>query len=247
MTSSPIKKTGTLYGIGVGPGDPELMTLKGARVLRECRRVFVPKARDEGGSAALSIAGGLLRADALVQELVFPMVTDKQELARRWQESARELAAVLQAGEDACFLTLGDPLLYSTYIYLLRALRGILPDVAVVTVPGVTAFSAAAALTDFPVGEAKDPVTIVPTADDLRAVEEALDRGGTVILMKVGKRLEKLLDLLQSRDLIDQAVFVARAGQPGQRLETDLRRLRQESPEAGYLSIILVHAEKAKA
>jgi precorrin-2/cobalt-factor-2 C20-methyltransferase len=89
-------------------------------------------------------------------------------------------------------------------------------------------------------------VTIVPTADDLRAVEEALDRGGTVILMKVGKRLEKLLDLLQSRALLDQAVFVARAGQPGQRIETDLQKLREEGPEAGYLSIILVHAGKGK-
>ncbi|MBI5583431.1 MAG: precorrin-2 C(20)-methyltransferase [Deltaproteobacteria bacterium] len=247
MTSQQTRKTGTLYGIGVGPGDPELMTLKGARVLRECRRVFVPKARDEGDSAALSIAGDLLRSDARIQELVFPMVTDRQELARRWQESARELAGVLQSGEDACFLTLGDPLLYSTYIYLLRALRGLLPEAKVVTVPGVTAFSAAAALTDFPVGEAKDPVTIVPAADDLRAVEEALDRGGTVVLMKVGKRLEKILDLLQARDLIDQAVFVARAGQPAQRLETDLRKLREEGPEAGYLSIILVHAGKRKS
>ena len=122
MTSSPPKKTGTLYGIGVGPGDPELITLKGARVLGECRQVFVPKARGEGDSAALAIAGAHLRADAEIHELVFPMITDRKELARRWEESAGQVAAVLQAGEDACFLTLGDPLLYSTYIYLLRAL-----------------------------------------------------------------------------------------------------------------------------
>jgi precorrin-2/cobalt-factor-2 C20-methyltransferase len=237
-------KLGTIYGIGVGPGDPELITLKGARVLGECRQVFVPKARGEGDSAALSIAGVHLRADAEIHELVFPMITDRKELALRWEESAGQVASVLQAGEDACFLTLGDPLLYSTYIYLLRALRKILPGAKAVTVPGVTAFSAAAALSGFPIGEAKEPVTIVPTADDLQALEEALDRGGTVILMKIGKRLERLLDLLQSRDLLDKAVFVARAGQPGQRLETNLRRLRQESPEAGYLSIILVHANK---
>ena len=168
-------------------------------MLGKCRQVFVPKARGEGDSAALSIAGAHLRADAEIHELVFPMITDPKELARRWEDSAGQVAAVLQAGEDACFLTLGDPLLYSTYIYLLRALRKILPEVQAVTVPGVTAFSAAAALTDFPIGEAKDPVTIVPTADDLQALEEALDRGGTVVLMKIGKRLGKILDLLEKK------------------------------------------------
>ena len=243
MTMLPIK-IGTLYGIGVGPGDPELITLKGARVLEKCRQVFVPKARGEGDSAALSIAEAYLRADAAIHELVFPMITDRKELARRWEDSAGQVAAVLQTGEDACFLTLGDPLLYSTYIYLLRALRKILPEARAVTVPGITAFSAAAALTDFPVGEAKDPVTIVPTADDLRSMEAALDRGGTVVLMKIGKRLGQILDLLEEKKLLDQAVFVSRAGQPDQRVETDLRKLRAEGPEAGYLSIILVHAGK---
>ena len=174
------------------------------------------------------------------------MITDRKELARRWEESAGQVAAVLQAGEDACFLTLGDPLLYSTYIYLLRALRKILPGAPAVTVPGVTAFSAAAALTDFPIGESKELVTIVPTADDPQALEAALDRGGTVVLMKIGKRLGKILDLLEKKKLTDRAVFVSRVGHPEQRLEMDLRKLRAEGPEAGYLSIILVHAGKDK-
>lgn len=98
-------------------------------------------------------------------------------------------------------------------------------------------------MTEFPVGEAKAPVTIIPTADDLDMVEQALGKGGTVVLMKIGKRLIKILDLLEKLGLMDQAVFVARAGQEGQRIETDLRRLKAEDPEAGYLSIILVHAE----
>jgi precorrin-2 methylase len=80
----------------------------------------------------------------------------------------------------------------------------------------------------------------------LQALEEALDRGGTVVLMKIGKRLGKILDLLEEKKLLEQAVFVSRAGQPEQRLETDLRKLRAEGPEAGYLSIILVHAGKGK-
>ena len=239
-------KVGTLYGIGVGPGDPELLTIKAARLLGECRHVFVPKARTAAESVARSIAGGFLAPAAQVHELVFPMTADREELSQRWQSSARRIAAVLQSGEDACFLTLGDPLLYSTYIYLLRAIRAQLPEVGVVTVPGVTAFSAAAALTDFPIGERKERVTVIPTADDLEDLRSALASGGTVILMKIGKRLGEILNLLEEFGLLDRSVFVSHAGMEQQRVETDLRRLRQEGPEAGYLSIILVHAGEGR-
>lgn len=231
---------GTLYGIGVGPGDPELITLKGARLLSRCAHVFVPKARTKAESVALAIAKEHVSPDARVEELLFPMVTDEEELDRQWQIAAKEVAAVLEQGEDACFLTLGDPMLYSTYAYLLRALQQKLGPVNAVTVPGVTAFSAAAALTQFPIGTAKLPVIIVPTCDDLEFVRHALSMKGTVVLMKIGKRLGRILDLLQETGTIDRAVFVARAGMADEQIETDLTRLRDKSEEAGYLSVILV-------
>jgi precorrin-2/cobalt-factor-2 C20-methyltransferase len=239
-------KKGTLYGIGVGPGDPEWITVKGARVLAQCRRIFVPKSKEERDSAALQIAQSYISAEAQVRELSFPMITDPHKLALHWDEAARQMAEVLEKGEDCCFLTLGDLFLYSTYIYLLRALRKMIPDLDVVSIPGINAFSAAAALTEFPVGEAKEQVTIIPTADDLGAVKNALAQGGTVVLMKIGKRLESILDILEEEGLLDRAVFVGRAGQVGQRIETDLRRLRTNEPTTGYLSIILVHAERPK-
>lgn len=232
-------KLGTLYGIGVGPGDPELITVRGANVLRRCRHVFVPKARTASESVALSIADRYLASDAQVYELVFPMTTDKDELSSRWSDSARRVADVLRLGEDACFLTLGDPVLYSTYTYLVRGLRELLPEVDLVTVPGITAFSAAAALAEFPVGEGKEPVTIVPVADDLADVRRALLSGGTVVLMKVGRRLADVLDVLEETGAIERSVFVSRAGMADQRVETDPRSLRGEGPEVGYLSIIL--------
>ena len=240
------KKTGTLYGVGIGPGDPELVTLKGARLIGAARHLFVPKARTAAESVALNIARGLVGARTVVHELVFPMTADKGELDEKWNGAATEVAEVLQSGEDVCFLTLGDALLYSTYIYLLRAIKRILPDLKTVTVPGIAAFSAAAALTDFPVGEGKRPITIIPAADDLAAVRNALALGGTVILMKVGKRLEAILDILDETGLLDQAVFVSHATMANERIETDLRRLRAQSPEAGYLSVILVHADKGE-
>ena len=237
-------KYGTFYGIGVGPGDPELLTVKAASLLGRCPHVVVPKAKAEGGSVALEIAGRYVHAGARVHELVFPMTTDKAELSRSWKESARIIADLLATGADVCFLTLGDALVYSTYIYLLRELKALAPGVEVVTVPGITSFSAVAALTDFPLGEGKEPITIVPTADDLTAVRQAVETGGTVVLMKIGKRLGDILDVLEELGVIGNGVFVQRAGQPTQRIEPDLRKLRGREAEAGYLSVILVHTQR---
>lgn len=236
-------KRGTFHGIGVGPGDPGLMTVKGARLLAQCRNVFVPKAGSAAESLALEIGGRYLSPGCRVRELVFPMTADRKELASAWEASAAEVAAVLDTGQDACFLTLGDPFLYSTYSYLLRALRERIPELDVVTVPGITAMCAAASLAEFPIGRFKEPVTIVPAADDLRAVRQALASGGTLVLMKVGRRLGELVALLESEGFADRSVFVARAGLAGQRIETDLGRLRGEEGDAGYLSVILVRAE----
>jgi len=236
---------GTLYGIGVGPGDPELITVKGARLLASAKHVFVPKARIKEDSLALDIASRYI-GFADVHELLFPMVTEKAELALRWNEAAQAVAEILVKGEDACFLTLGDPLLYSTYIYLIRALSKALPEARIHTVPGVTAFSAVAALTNQPVGEAKEPVTIIPASDDLDSIRQAVKGEGTVVLMKVGKRLNGILDILEEAGVIDNGVFAAYAGQPGERIETNLRALRDNNQETGYLSTIIVHTGKKK-
>ena len=237
-------KNGTLYGIGVGPGDTELITVKGARLIAESEHIFVPKARIKTESIALQIARPYISETAKIHEQIFPMTPDKQELARCWDESALEVLEVLNDGKDACFLTLGDPLLYSTYIYLLRRLRANQPDVNIVTVPGIMALNAAAALTDFALGEGKEPVTILPTADDLDATAKALEQTGTVVLMKIGKRLPAILDLLEEKGALESSVFIAKAGQTDQVIETDLTKLRSAASETGYLSIILAHVNK---
>lgn len=234
---------GTLYGIGVGPGDPGLMTVKGASLLGECRHVFVPKARTEANSLALSIAKAYLREEAEIHELVFPMSADEEELSAHWRKNAKEINDLLRSGEDACFITLGDPFLYSTFIYLVRELRLLRPGARIVSVPGVTAFSAAASLCTFPVGEGRDGVTIIPAVEDIDQIRRVLQDKGTVILMKIGKRLREIIDLLEEEGVIDGSVFVSRVGMADQRLEADLRSLRDAAPETGYLSIVLVHAK----
>jgi precorrin-2/cobalt-factor-2 C20-methyltransferase len=232
---------GTLYGIGVGPGDPELITVKGANLLAQCRHIFVPKARITTDSVALSIAGRYINESARVYETVFTMTSDKDELSVRWKESAKGIIDVLRSGEDACFITLGDPFLYSTYIYMLRELRKEWPDVSVVTVPGITSFSAIAALTEFPLGEGREPLTVIPAIDDLDDVRRSLEKGGTIVLMKIGKRLNAVLDILDEAGLIERGVFVTHAGMANQRIETDLRSLKGEQKETGYLSTLIIH------
>ena len=218
-------KKGTLYGIGVGPGDPGLITVKGREVIGACRHVFAPKARIKSESLALQIAGRYAGAGAQIHEVVFPMVEDEAVLERHWNECAAEIVALLDAGEDVCFLTLGDTLLYSTHIYLVRAVQALAPAAAVVTIPGVNSFSAAAALTGFPLGEGKKPLLVIPVSDDLDVVREAIDGERTVVLMKIGKRLPEIVALLEARGLARRSVFVARAGLEGERVETDLTKL----------------------
>ena len=237
-------KYGKLYGIGIGPGDPELITVKGAKIISSCDHVFVPKSRELSESIALQIAGEFISEQANVHQLIFPMTADKKELQAKWNQSAEEVLKVLKTGQDTCFLTLGDPLLYSTYIYLVRSLKAIKADIEIVTIPGIMALNAAASLTSFSLGEGKENVTIVPTADDLVAVRQALLSGGTVVLMKVGKRLQAILNLLEEACVIDDAVFVSRAGQKDQYIETDLKKLKGADDKAGYMSIMLIHAKK---
>ena len=230
---------GTLYGIGIGPGDPDLITVKGVQLLSQCLHVVVPKASESADSVALRIVRKHLNPAAEVHELVFPMTTRQDKLMARWREAAACVASLLSQGEDVCFPTLGDAFLYSTYVYLVRALRNIQPDVQIVTIPGVTAFSAVAAATEFAVGEGKQPVTIIPTADDLADLRDALRRRGTVVIMKIGRRLDAVLDVLEEYQATGTSVFAAHVGMPDEYLEKDLRKLQGCCERTGYLSIIL--------
>jgi precorrin-2/cobalt-factor-2 C20-methyltransferase len=214
--------------------------VKGATVLSASRWVFVPKARIKSQSLARQIAEKYLSGDARVEELVFPMSKDPGILEESWGRSVTPVANVLKEGHDACFLTLGDPMLYSTYIYLVRALKKEIPGLETRTVPGVPAFCAAAAQTSFPVGEGTGRVEIIPVSDNVEGLRRALDSFDTLVLMKVAKQLPAILDMLEERGLTDKAVFVSRAGQEGEKIITDLRTLRGENSQTGYLSVILL-------
>ena len=228
----------TLYGIGIG--DPGLITVKGAAILAECRHVFVPRAPGSNKSLALSIARQHIHPDSAIYPIEFPKSSDPINVRSHWDELVLRIESVLREGQDVCYLTLGDTMLYSTYINMLKALRRRIHDVHIVTIPGVSSFSAAAALTEISLGEAKRPFIIMPTSGDLSTIEQAIELGGTVVLMKIGDRLQEVIELLERLERLDDAVLVTRAGLEGERIETDLQQLKNAPPETGHMSVILV-------
>ncbi len=234
--------SGKLHVIGVGPGDPELLTIKAARTLKQCAVVFTPKARIKDNSVALQIAKPYIGEETRIEELVFPMTSNNDTLEKAWEDSGKRVVSELRKGNDVAFLTLGDPMLYSTAVYLTRSVERLCPTAGIEIIPGIPAYGAAAALTRFSVGEKKHPVSIMPAGDNLEDIRIRIREGGTIAIMKVGGHLGEILDLLEETDTLDTSVFVSRAGMPDERIETDLRKLRGAERTAGYLSIILVQA-----
>ncbi|HNY30398.1 MAG TPA: precorrin-2 C(20)-methyltransferase [Fibrobacteria bacterium] len=235
---------GTLWGIGVGPGDPELVTMKGSRVLGSVRHVIAPVARIKSESLALSIAKPHLRPDATVHEREFPMIRSRQERTARWEEAASLALGILAKGEDVAFPTLGDPSLYSTWIYFARSVRDLDADVTISVIPGIPSFCAAAAATGEVLAEEEQILTIVPaSADDTEAVRRAL-QAGPAVLMKVGDRAAALHDLLREMDRDARAVLATRVGLPGEEFRRGAE-IAQVPSKGAYLSLILAGKDSA--
>jgi len=233
------KEFGKLYGIGVGPGDPKLLTLRAKEVLDQVDVVFCPKGDEDGSSWARSIIEATTSAAKEFVELSFPMTRDKSILKTYWEKAARRIAEEIAKGKRGAFITLGDPFIYSTYIYLLKTLLQNYPDIEVETIPGISAFNAAAAKAQVPLVQADETMAILPVRKDLRGLREALGTFDTVVLMKVGSKLDQVMALLGELDLLKHSVLVSHLGQPGEKMIHDLSPLKKVERE-GYLSVIIV-------
>ncbi|HOF87023.1 MAG TPA: precorrin-2 C(20)-methyltransferase [Armatimonadota bacterium] len=228
---------GAIYGIGVGPGDPALLTLRAAEVLQRVSAVMAPRATREGGSLALSIARPHLPASCAVLEAVFPMTEERAVLEQAWQDAAAALLARARQGEAVAFLTLGDALLYSTWSYLLRAIRRQDAEIEVVTIPGITAMSACAAAVNRPLAEGRAPLLVWPDAPptDLAPL---LEIAPNLVFMKAARHLRRLADMAEARGAA--AVAVQRCTLPEQRVIGDLR---DDPGRPDYFTTVLLQAE----
>ncbi|MDA8440994.1 MAG: precorrin-2 C(20)-methyltransferase [Peptococcaceae bacterium] len=231
---------GKFYGLGVGPGDPKLLTLKAVEVLNAVPVVAVPKSRVDRESVALHIVKPYLSDRVQLLELDLPMTPDPLVLEMAWQAGAERILDVLQEGLDVAFLTIGDVSLYSTYQYVLQKLQGIAPEVEVETVPGITSFAASAALLNEPLASGNEPLLILPSVDD--DVAHYLRQFPNLVLMKVSRDFDKIVQKLQTTN--KQGVFVSRCGSEQQKVIRDLNSL--VGTNVDYLSLILVRESNSK-
>ena len=226
-------KKGKLYGVSVGPGDPELMTLKAASILQRCDVIAAP--RTVGGRAlALEIAAGAVDLSGKqIEYLDFLMTRDPAALDARHAALATGLAAYLDAGRDVAMLNLGDASLYGSWNYLCRRLLA--QGYAVETVPGVTSFCACAAVLNRSLTEMGSPLHIFPAA--VPNLAETLGLPGGKVLMKPARDISETAHAIHAQGLSEKAAAVCDCGLPTQRVFTDLNQLPEEP---GYFTTILI-------
>lgn len=222
---------GKLYGVGVGPGDPELLTRKAERIIRASAVLAVPD-KGAGEKTALIIIGPLADGKERL-DCSTPMVRDQAVLDGAYDAAADAICEKLDQGKDVAFITLGDPTVYSTYIYIHRRVvnRGYGAEI----IPGVPSFCAVAARLGEPLCEKAQRLMIVPASHG--EVEDCLSVDANLVFMKAGRELGALRDTLAAHGLLERASMVANCGMEG---ETVCPRFADVPEGTGYFSVVLV-------
>lgn len=236
------KKTGRLYVVGVGPGDPELLTVKAVRILRSVPCLCVPKGREEGSSLALSIVRQAVDLEGKdIIEAHFPMRKTKRhdpEMDAKWQETVEAVSGILKGGREIAFITIGDPSIYSTFFYLYDRLLEIHPGLDVIFVPGVSSINASAAAAKISLGLADEKIAVLPANYTADRIVRTLQDFDTVVLMKVHKIFHEAVKALESIGLLDNATYVSRAGMEDERVFRDVRDVKDE--DLNYFSLMII-------
>lgn len=205
---------GTLYGISVGPGDPELITVKGLRLLQSAPVVAFPAGSKGRPGMAEQIVDRWLSPGQVKLPLQFPYVQDETVLIQAWQEAAQTVWQCLQQGEDVAFVCEGDVSFYSTFTYLAATLQELHQSVNVETVPGVCSPIASASVLGMPLTTLAQRLIVLPALYQMAELETALDWAEVVVLMKVSSVYPQVWQVLQQRGLLDRAYVVERATWP---------------------------------
>ncbi|MCD8139939.1 MAG: precorrin-2 C(20)-methyltransferase [Planctomycetaceae bacterium] len=230
---------GVLYGVGVGPGDPELMTVKAVETIRRCPVLAAPRTRG-GGMVALDIVKGLVDVDAkTIVPLDFAMSRDPAERAASHRAAADTLLPLLKSGQDVAMVNLGDVSIYGSFRYVADLLT---PEgFEVVMIPGVTSFSAAAATLGVSLTEIDAPLHIIP---DAAGIPDSVIAGDDAcVCMKSGRRLPALLEELRYQHLTDRSILVQNCGMANEKIYRDLNNA---AVDADYFSLVIVQARRGR-
>ncbi|MFD3272944.1 cobalt-factor II C(20)-methyltransferase [Paenibacillus dendritiformis] len=228
------------YGIGTGPGDSELLTMKAVHTLERLDVLYTPEAKKGGASLALKIVAPYLPERLTVKQRHFPMTYNKEEKELAWERIAAEIKADVLSGKNAGFITLGDPMVYSTYSYLLELLR---TEIETETIAGISSFSYMASRVGWPLVMDEESLAVIPVTSGEEALHQALTGFDTIVFMKAASNMPLVLRLLEQHDLLEQAVLVSDASMASEKITFGLNQLHDDE-KLSYFSTIIVKKER---
>ncbi|MBI2848353.1 MAG: precorrin-2 C(20)-methyltransferase [Chloroflexi bacterium] len=233
------RSLGRFYGVGVGPGDPELLTLRAYRVLAGVPVIFVPQKDGESASFARSIIGSAVKSpEHRVTGLIFPMTRDREKLAEHWEQAVNAIWKELESGNDCAFINVGDPLLYGTFIHVYEGLKKSHPEVDVEVIPGISSVNAAAARTVTPLASDDERIAIISATDDDNFIRETLKNFDCVVILKIHRLPDRLLDILEQMNVAEKCIYVRRCTTQDEEIVRNVSELR--GSKLDYFSLLLM-------
>ena len=230
---------GDFYGIGVGPGDPELLTIKAQRILQEVDIVFAPKAGISTDSFAFEIIKEYV-SKPKVKIIVFPMTKNKIELKKFWKDAAKQVYQKICEGKNVAFITIGDPFIYSTYNYLVRHLIMLDDSILINTIPGISVINAIASLCNVPLAEGDERCVVMPLPYRLSQLKKVCLEFDTIVLLKIGRRLKALVRFLKKNGYAKKTCFAKYVGSSRQVVVKDVSRLAIKEKTMGCMSTVII-------
>ena len=225
------------YGIGTGPGDSTLVTIKAVNTIKRLDILYTPEPKKGGDSLALSIVKEYVPDTVEIKQRHFPMNNDSVEKMASWDAIAAEIKDDVKAGKEVGFITLGDPMINSTYVYIMERL---MDEIEVETIPGISSFSNIASNQNFPLVMDTDPLMVIPCTMEEEKIDAALQTYDCFVLMKVYKNFKEIVQKLEKYDLIDSAILVSNSSQEREVVYKDLRDVHLQE-KISYFSTILVN------
>ena len=232
-----MQKTGTLCGIGVGPGDPDLITLKAVKILKQVDMVFAAASTKNDHSLAVNIAREHIPEDTPVVHLKFPMTRDRSETHMAWKAHSQTIITELERGNNVAFLTLGDSMTYSTFGYILRYMQALAPHLDVLTVPGITSYQAAAARLNTPLVEGEESLMVVSGAKGGNRLRELHAKPENVVFLKAYRNVNDIKAAIDETGKYIRCVGVKSCGLPDEEIIQNIEELGHRKPD--YWTLIL--------